>query len=117
MCKDVRSVFESYIVPGRPGYVEHEWATMAQALGWIHGAGGIAALAHPGRYKLSRLELHSLLEEFKSLGGKAIEVVSGSHSAANVALFARLAREYELLASCGSDFHGPGESYIDRSDA
>ncbi len=113
ICKDVRSVFESYIVPGRPGYVEHQWATLAEALGWIHGAGGIAAVAHPGRYKLSRPELHTFLDEFKSLGGRAIEVVSGSHSAATVTLFARLAKEYGFLASCGSDFHGPGESYID----
>ena len=113
VCKDVRSVFESYIVPGRPGYVEHQWATLAEALGWILGAGGIAAVAHPGRYKLSRPELHNFLDEFKSFGGQAIEVVSGSHSAANIALFARLAKEYGFLASCGSDFHGPGESYID----
>ena len=113
VCKDVRSVFESYLVPGRPGYVEHQWATLAEALGWIIGAGGIAAVAHPGRYKLSRPELHAFLDEFKQLGGRAIEVVSGSHSAANVALFGRLAREYGFLASCGSDFHGPGESYID----
>lgn len=113
VCKDVRSVFESYIVPGRPGYVEHKWATLAEALAWIHGAGGIAAVAHPGRYKLSRAELHTFLDEFKSLGGRAIEVVSGSHSAATVTLFACLAKEYGFLASCGSDFHGPGESYID----
>jgi predicted metal-dependent phosphoesterase TrpH len=113
VCKDVRSVFESYIVPGRPGYVDHQWVTLAEALGWILGAGGIAAVAHPGRYKLSRPDLHTFLDEFKTLGGQAIEVVSGSHSAANVALFGRLAREYDFLASCGSDFHGPGESYID----
>ena len=113
VCKDVRSVFESYIVPGRPGYVDHQWVTLAEALGWILGAGGIAAVAHPGRYKLSRPDLHTFLDEFKSLGGQAIEVVSGSHSVANVALFGRLAREYDFLASCGSDFHGPGESYID----
>src|SRR5664279_2512297 len=113
VCKDVRSVFESYIVPGRPGYVDHQWVTLAEALGWILGAGGIAAVAHPGRYKLSRPDLHTFLDEFKSLGGQAIEVVSGSHSVANVALFGRLAREHDFLASCGSDFHGPGESYID----
>ena len=113
VCRDVRSVFESYIVPGRPGYVDHQWATLEQALAWIHGAGGIAAVAHPGRYKLSRPELRRFLDEFKGLGGEAIEVVSGSHSADKVALFGRLASEYGFLASCGSDFHGPGESYID----
>lgn len=113
VCKDVRSVFESYIVPGRPGYVDHRWVTLADAVGWIVGAGGIASVAHPGRYKFSRPEMRSLLEEFKSLGGQAVEVISGSHSAENVALFSRLAREFGFMASCGSDFHGPGESYVD----
>ncbi|WP_291991941.1 3',5'-nucleoside bisphosphate phosphatase [Candidatus Accumulibacter sp. ACC003] len=113
VCKDLRSVFESYLVPGRPGYVAHRWATLADALGWIHGAGGIAAVAHPGRYKLSRPEMRRFLTEYKGLGGQAIEVVSGSHTQEHVDTFARLAREYGFLASRGSDFHGPGESYFD----
>ena len=113
VCKDVRSVFDSYLIPGRPGYVDHRWATLADSVGWINGAGGIAALAHPGRYKFSKPQMRLLLEEFKELGGQAIEVISGSHSAENVAVFGRYAREYGFRASCGSDFHGPGESYVD----
>ncbi|MDR1934948.1 MAG: PHP domain-containing protein [Candidatus Accumulibacter sp.] len=113
VCKDVHSVFESFLVPGKPGYVSHQWATLAQALGWILGAGGVAVLAHPGRYKFSRQELRDLLDEFKGLGGQAIEVVSGSQSPEHSAEFSRLAREYGFLASCGSDFHGPGESSVD----
>jgi predicted metal-dependent phosphoesterase TrpH len=113
LCKDVRSVFDSYLVPGRPGYVDHRWVTLADAVGWIVGAGGIAAVAHPGRYKFSKPQMRLMLDEFKALGGQAVEVISGSHSAENVALFSRLAREYDFLASCGSDFHGPGESYVD----
>jgi len=113
VCKDVRSVFDSYLVPGRPGYVDHRWATLADSVGWINGAGGIAAVAHPGRYKFSKPQMRLLLDEFKQLGGQAIEVISGSHSAENVAVFGRYAREYGFLASCGSDFHGPGESYVD----
>lgn len=113
VCKDVRSVFESYIVPGRPGYVDHRWATLEESVGWINGAGGVAVIAHPGRYKLSKPEMRQFLEEFKQVGGQAIEVVSGSHSQDNVTTFGRYAREYGFLASCGSDFHGPGESYID----
>ena len=113
VCSDVRSVFESYIVPGRPGYVDHRWATLEEAVRWIVGAGGIAAVAHPGRYKLSRSEMRSFLDDFKNFGGQAIEVISGSHSADHVTVYSRLAREYGFMASCGSDFHGPGESYID----
>ena len=113
VCKDVRSVFDSYIVPGKPGYVEHQWVSLADAVGLIRSAGGVAAVAHPGRYKLSRNEMRQMLDEFKMLGGQGIEVVSGSHSADNISLYGRLAREYGFLASCGSDFHGSGESYVD----
>lgn len=113
LCKDMRSVFESYLVPGKPGYVEHRWANLSDAVTWIVAAGGVAAIAHPGRYQFSRPQMRRLFDEFKSLGGQALEVVSGSHSNDNVTLFSRYAREYDLFASAGSDFHGPGESYVD----
>jgi predicted metal-dependent phosphoesterase TrpH len=113
VCRDVRSVFDSYLVPGKPGYVAHCWATLEEAVGWILGAGGVPVIAHPGRYKFSREEMRDLFDAFKGLGGQAIEVVSGSHSPEHFAAFSRLAREYGFLASCGSDFHGPEESYVD----
>jgi predicted metal-dependent phosphoesterase TrpH len=113
VCKDMRSVFESYLVPGRPGYVDHRWATLPDSIGWILGAGGIAAVAHPGRYKLNNRDMRRFLSDFKDLGGQAIEVMSGSHSLENVGTFGRLANEYGFLASRGSDFHGPDESYTD----
>lgn len=113
ICKDVRSVFDAYLVPGRPGYVDHRWASLEQAVEWVTGAGGIAIVAHPVRYKLSRAEMRKFLEEFRDLGGKAIEVVSGSQSLDSANLYAALAREYGLMASCGSDFHGPEESMVD----
>ncbi|QKS31097.1 3',5'-nucleoside bisphosphate phosphatase [Accumulibacter sp.] len=113
VCKDLRSVFESYLVPGRPGYVDHRWATLADSLKWIHGAAGVATVAHPGRYKLSRSDMRRFLGEFRDLGGQAIEVMSGSHTPEHVDLYSRLAREYGFAASRGSDFHGPGESYVD----
>ncbi len=111
--KDVHSVFESFLVPGKPGYVPHRWATIDDVVRWIDGAGGIAVVAHPGRYKLSRPELGRFLKEFKDLGGQAIEVQSGSHSPEQVEIFNRLAREFGFLASRGSDFHGPEESHVD----
>lgn len=117
-CKDVRSVFSRYLVNGKPGYVPHEWGSLPDALSWIHAAGGIAVLAHPGRYTagrkpMGRPTLRELLDEFVALGGKGIEVVSGSHTPPQFAEFARYAQEFNLLCSCGSDFHGPEESYRD----
>ena len=117
-CKDVKSVFNRYLVKGKPGYVPHQWAVLADAISWIRGSGGVAVLAHPGRYMTGRSgmgkkTMQELLTEFVELGGLALEVVTGSHTPEQYAEFARYAEEFNLLASCGSDFHGPGESYRD----
>lgn len=110
---DVKSVFDYWLAKGKPGYVSHPWAELEDALAWIHGAGGVAVIAHPGRYRLSRAELHGLFARFKDLGGRGIEVISGSHSDDEVREFSHVARQYGFLASRASDFHGPGESYMD----
>lgn len=111
--KDVKSVFDYWLAKGKPGYVEHSWATLEDALRWITGAGGIAVIAHPGRYRLSKTERHELFAAFKDRGGRGIEVLSGSYKDEEVREFSRIAREFGFLASRGSDFHGPGESWID----
>lgn len=111
--KDVSAVFKKYLVKGKPGYFEHNWASMEAALGWITGSGGIAVLAHPGRYDLGRTNMLTLLAEFRGLGGTGIEVVTGSHTPEQYQHFARLAHQFGFLASLGSDYHGPGHTYID----
>ncbi|MEP7083281.1 MAG: 3',5'-nucleoside bisphosphate phosphatase [Betaproteobacteria bacterium] len=114
--KDVHEVFKRYLTPGKPGYVEHVWASLGDAIGWIHGAGGRAVLAHPGRYKVDRGGMQALLTEFKDRGGDAIEVLTSSHTHAQYAEFASYALRFGFLASCGSDYHGPGESWMDFGD-
>lgn len=111
--KDVSSVFKKYLVKGKPGYFEHRWASLEAAIGWIVGSGGIAVLAHPGRYDLGRTNLLTLLGEFRELGGAGIEVVTGSHTPDQFQQFAKLAHQFDLLASMGSDYHGPGHAYVD----
>ncbi len=111
--KDVKSVFDHWLAKGKPGYVEHSWATLEDALSWIIGAGGIAVVAHPGRYRLSKTERRQLFVAFKELGGRGIEVLSGSNKDEEVREYSRIAREFGFLASRASDFHGPGESWID----
>jgi len=107
--KDVKTVFRKFLVKGKPGYVSHEWASLQEAVTWIHAAGGQAVIAHPGRYNFGREKLRLLLSEFRDAGGEGIEVVTGSHTPDQVPLFADLAVEFGLLASVGSDFHAPGE--------
>jgi len=109
-CSDVSDVFKNYLVEGKPGFVEHRWASLANAIQWIRGSGGVAVVAHPGRYNLTQLEMSAFLDEFKQLGGKAIEVVTGSHTPDQFSEYAMVAKRYGFLASRGSDFHGPGES-------
>ena len=111
--RDVKSVFDHWLAKGKPGYVEHSWATLEDALRWIVGAGGTAVIAHPGRYRLSKAERKYLFASFKDMGGCGIEVLSGSQKDDETLEFSRLAREFGFLASRGSDFHGPGESWID----
>jgi hypothetical protein len=111
--KDIRSVFKKYLVKGKPGYAEHHWAPLEDAINWINGSGGIAVLAHPGRYDLGRTNMLKLLSEFRELGGKAIEVVTGSHSVDQYQHFAKLSHQFDLLASKGSDYHGAGHTYIE----
>ncbi len=112
----VKNVFKRYLVRGKPGYVKHAWATLPQAIGWIRAAGGRAVIAHPGRYKLSTGSMRALLGEFRDSGGSGIEVLSSSHTQAQFAQFATLARLFGLAASTGSDYHGPGESRVDLGD-
>lgn len=113
VCDDVREVFTKYLVAGRPGYVPHQWAQLREAVAWIAGAGGVAIVAHPGRYKLDDAELRSLLAEFRAAGGRAVEVATSNHTAQQARKFAQLAREFELEASRGSDFHSPNESHVE----
>lgn len=114
--RDVKSVFQRYLVAGKPGYVPHQWAALGDAVGWIRAAGGRAVIAHPGRYKLDRAGMRRLLGEFAAAGGEGIEVVTGSHRRDQYGEFAALAREFGLLASRGSDFHGPDEGGADLGD-
>ncbi|MGK5003253.1 3',5'-nucleoside bisphosphate phosphatase [Janthinobacterium sp. LB2P70] len=112
-CANIPDVFKKYLSEGKPGYVEHRWATLAEAVGWIRGAGGVAVIAHPGRYRFSDMAQGVLFDEFKQLGGLAIEVVTGSHSPDQYPEYAQLANAYGFLASRGTDFHAPGESRVD----
>ena len=113
VCHDTQEVFRRYLVDGKPGYVPHRWATLKDAVHWITAAKGLAVIAHPGRYKFTANEEYALFLEFKAHGGKAIEVVTGSHTAAEYVRYGETAQEFGLAASRGSDFHSPDESHTD----
>jgi hypothetical protein len=113
VCKDTYEVFDRFLTEGKPGYVEHKWASLSDAVRWITRAGGMAVIAHPARYRFTPNEEYALFIEFKTHGGRGVEVVTGSHTAAEYVQYAETAREFGLAASRGSDFHSPEESRVD----
>ena len=113
VCKDTYEVFRKYLTEGKPGYVPHHWASLGEAVGWITQSGGVAVIAHPGRYKFTANEEFALFSEFKTHGGQGVEVVTGSHTTAEYVEYAAVAKEFGMAASRGSDFHSPDESRID----
>ncbi|WP_422846616.1 3',5'-nucleoside bisphosphate phosphatase [Acidovorax sp. M2(2025)] len=113
VCKDTAEVFRRFLTEGKPGYVPHRWATLGDAVRWITEAGGMAVIAHPARYRFTATEEYALFSEFKQHGGRGVEVVTGSHTAAEFVTYADMAQEFGLAASRGSDFHSPDESHTD----
>ncbi len=109
-CANTNEVFRYYLAEGKPGFVPHRWARLGDAVRWITQAGGQAVIAHPARYAFTPTEEYAFFTEFIGHGGRAVEVVTGSHSTADQLKYADMALEFDLLASRGSDFHSPGES-------
>ena len=113
VCRDSYEVFDRFLTEGKPGYVEHKWASLADAVRWIRSAGGMAIIAHPARYRFTPNEEFALFTDFRHHGGQGVEVVTGSHTADEYVEYAQAAQEFGLAASRGSDFHCPRESRID----
>jgi len=111
--KGMQDAFTRYLKKGKSGFVPSTWADFEQGLQWITESGGQAVLAHPARYSMTATKLRKLLGEFKECGGEAIEVVSGSHSKNDYFAMANLAKQLDLLASAGSDYHGPENPWIE----
>jgi predicted metal-dependent phosphoesterase TrpH len=110
--RSVRDVFKRFLVNSKPGYVTGNWASLEEALSWIECAGGLAVVAHPARYRMTASKLRRLLAEFREYGGVGMEVISGSHTRDNVIAMAALCRNQQMLASCGSDYHGPENPWV-----
>lgn len=110
--KDNTQVFKRFMVQGKPGYVPASWMPMEKAVALIRDSGGVAVLAHPVAYALTTRKLRAAIEEFADAGGEGMEVVSGRIEPADVIRLARLAEEFGLWASAGSDYHGPDKPWL-----
>lgn len=110
--KDMQAAFKQYLGRGRLAYVPTLWLSVDEAVSGIKASGGIAVIAHPLKYKLTRTKLHALTDEFKMTGGEALEVVSGEMNVSQIGELAGLCERFELLASTGSDYHNDTYSRI-----
>ena len=98
-------VFKRYLVKGKPGFVSVNWPDLKETIDNINNAGGVAVIAHPLRYKMTATKLRRLITEFKELGGKAIEVVTGNNNINEITTATNYAKRYDIAASLGSDYH------------
>lgn len=102
---DTSEAFDRYLGQGKRGDVKAFWPELAEVTRWIVAAGGVAVLAHPLKYRFTRMKLRRLAVDFKAAGGQAIEIISGRQTPDQVSQLSRLARELALEVSVGSDFH------------
>lgn len=109
--KNINAAFKKYLGAGKPADVKYQWPLMDEVIGWIHAAGGVAVLAHPAKYELTRTKMCALVDSFAAAGGDALEVISGLQPAALTEDLLRIANARSLYASCGSDFHFPDQGW------
>ena len=108
-----QEAFDRYLAKGKPAYMATIWAEMELAVSWITQSGGVAVLAHPLRYKLTPKWMRRFLTAFKQAGGQGIEVITGRCSLDEIKLAAKYAIDFDLAGSVGSDFHSPGNQWVE----
>lgn len=108
---NINAAFKKYLGAGKPADVKYQWPDMKTVVDWIHAAGGVAVLAHPCKYDLTRTKMCALIKDFTQVGGDALEVISGMQASAMTEDLARIATANSLAASCGSDFHSPNQPW------
>jgi len=108
MARDWADAFKRYLGSGKKGDVKAQWPEVSHATEWIVASGGVAVIAHPLRYKLTRRKRGLLMDAFAEAGGQAVELVNGQQNSDATRDLARQLVERGLYASLGSDFHFPG---------
>lgn len=109
--KNIAQAFKRYLGAGKVGDVKQMWPDFDEVISWINAAGGVAVLAHPDKYDITRTKLRLLTADFAEAGGRAIEVISGKQKVGLAEDMQRIADMFDLLSSCGSDFHSPGQPW------
>lgn len=112
-CDKEQQAYKRWLGAGKSCDVSYQWPSAEAAIAAIHGAGGLAVLAHPDKYGLTRTRMRTLLEAFKAAGGDGLELISGRQDDAITDYLLRLSHKYDLACSTGSDFHSPEQTWSD----
>lgn len=115
--KDKRQAFKRYLVRGKPGYVALQWPSIAEIAEWVVAAGGVAVLAHPLRYKLTRTKLITLVKEVKACGIDGLEVSTPINDMQQITMLGNIASNQGMYASVGSDFHSLAQPWAPLGSA
>ena len=108
----VGQAFNKYLGAGKVGDISSVWPDLECVIEWINAAGGVAVLAHPSRYKMTRTKRRRLMADFSDAGGQAIEVCAGNQVPGVAEEMAAVCDEFGFHASVGSDFHNPDYKWV-----
>ena len=104
--------FELYLAEGKPGYVSVPRVTPEDAFAWIRAAGGTPVIAHPGLYGDDEL-VRKIIEHAQPAG---IEVYHSDHGQEEEKRYLAMAKQYNLIVTGGSDFHGARQGAVFHGD-
>ncbi len=107
MVKDINEAFDLYLGKNKPCYVDKYRVAAETAVRLIRNAGGIPVLAHPGILKSDDPQsIENLVSALVNAGLMGIEAFYPAHQPDETAYFIMLAKQYDLLVTGGTDFHG-----------
>ncbi len=109
----IDSAFKKILAEDGPYFVNRQYLSPKTGIDLIKKAGGIPVLAHPLLYKMSVTELHKLLDELKGYGLKGIEALYSRNHGTDEAFVKKLAQQFDLFITGGSDFHGTNKPDIE----
>lgn len=107
LIRSKQQAFDRYFGVGKNCFIKTQWPDLAEAVLMIKKAQGVSVLAHPCAYKMTRTKMRALIEQFVLIGGQGIEIVSGNQVKTETEMLLKIAQQYDLYESLGSDFHYP----------
>jgi len=111
---DVSAFLPAFLIPGRPAYVARTHPTVAEAIGWIHDAGGVAVWAHPFWDLDADAEVLAAIDGFRADGLDGVECFYVTHTPEQTRLLAARCEALGLLKTGSSDYHGPDHRLFSR---